>query len=116
MQVKNLEIAIFQDFLLRWKQELMIKNVGFSMNSEQFETDQSQQLQEQQDQEDSVNPGSSVARFAGLGIELPASILIGVLGGMWIGSFWGYKTAGAIIGLCFGVAAAVRTLIRISRV
>ncbi|HPQ41369.1 MAG TPA: AtpZ/AtpI family protein [bacterium] len=64
-------------------------------------------------------PGGTWGRmgvYAGLGIELPAAILIGVFLGMWIGSFWNRQDTGAVIGLGFGIAAAVRSMLRVFRI
>ncbi|MCD4653246.1 AtpZ/AtpI family protein [bacterium] len=63
-----------------------------------------------------VSEGIGVlSQYIGLGIELPAAIAIGTFSGLWIGSFFGYRNTGALIGLCFGLAAAVRSFLRIIR-
>lgn len=54
--------------------------------------------------------------YAGLGIEIPAAILIGVLVGAWIGARWNHRDIGALIGLGFGIGAAVRSTMKVWKI
>jgi len=58
----------------------------------------------------------SFSQYIGLGIELPLSIAIGIFSGMWVGSCFGHKNAGALVGLFLGLGAAILSFVRVIRI
>jgi ATP synthase protein I len=54
-------------------------------------------------------------RFASVGIEFAVSTLIGLLGGLWLDGKLGTDPWLMIAGLCIGVAAGLRSLVRTAR-
>jgi F0F1-type ATP synthase assembly protein I len=54
-------------------------------------------------------------RWMGRGLEIPVSVIVGLLLGRVIGDFVGFKAEGTWIGLFFGIVTAVRSMVRITR-
>jgi F0F1-type ATP synthase assembly protein I len=55
-------------------------------------------------------------RTSAWGLELGLSIVFGAVAGFFIGRWLGSQTVGLVIGFCFGVAAAVKRLVQITRI
>lgn len=54
--------------------------------------------------------------WSGRALEIPLSVMVGMLLGRWIGGYFAHAGAGTLIGTIFGVAAAVRAVVRIVRI
>lgn len=66
-------------------------------------------------QNDSGDDGGSTLRSLGeyymIGIVFPLSLLVGFFAGQWLGRLLGAETAGAVVGLILGTAAAFWNLV-----
>jgi F0F1-type ATP synthase assembly protein I len=54
-------------------------------------------------------------KWSGRALEIPVSVVVGLLLGRWLGGVLGYKDYGTAIGLLFGVATAIRAMVRLAR-
>jgi hypothetical protein len=58
----------------------------------------------------------SYVRTSAWGLELGLSVVAGSVGGFYLGRWLGHQTAGLVIGFSFGVAAAAKRLVEITRI
>jgi len=56
-----------------------------------------------------------IGSYATVGLDLSLSILVGLFGGRWLDRKLGTGGCLIVVGLCFGIAAAVRSLLRALR-
>jgi F0F1-type ATP synthase assembly protein I len=56
-----------------------------------------------------------IGSYSTVGLDFTLSILVGLFGGRWLDRKLGTGGWLTIVGLCFGIAAAVRTLMRALR-
>jgi len=56
-----------------------------------------------------------IGSYSTVGLDFTLSILVGLFGGRWLDRKLGTGGWLTILGLCFGIAAAVRTLMRALR-
>ncbi|MCA9547904.1 MAG: AtpZ/AtpI family protein [Myxococcales bacterium] len=55
------------------------------------------------------------ARYSASGIEMALSVLVGYGIGWWVDGKWGTDPWGMVIGIAFGFAAGVRSLLQAAR-
>jgi len=56
-----------------------------------------------------------IGTYSTVGIDFALSILVGLFGGRWLDRKLGTGGILTVVGLCFGIAAGVRTLLRALR-
>lgn len=61
---------------------------------------------------DQPTPWKRYLRFSSLGIELGLSVMIGLIGGQWLDKYFGTTPWLLLLGLLFGMAAGVLSMLR----
>jgi F0F1-type ATP synthase assembly protein I len=54
-------------------------------------------------------------RWSGRALEIPVSVVVGLLLGRYLGGLIGYRDVGTALGLFFGVVTAIRAMVRLAR-
>lgn len=62
-----------------------------------------------------MQPGlKAYAEYSTIGLELAASVLLGLFGGMWLDRRWGTSYC-ALIGFGVGIAIGARAIVRVAK-
>lgn len=67
---------------------------------------------EKQVQQDWKGPAKGLIKYSTVGLEIAGSVLFGLLGGQWLDRNTGLTPILTVLGFGFGLAAAIRTLLR----
>ncbi len=67
---------------------------------------------DRKDIERKTRAGYKALRHSSLGIELAVSVVIGLLGGMWVDSKLGTEPWLMVLGLLLGLTAGIRSIVR----